>query len=74
VEEESRKRAGNTRRRHELPNNGGRGIDRRLTRVGVRELRPAGGVANAGRGRGSRRGPNVAVTGDVALPDDISLP
>lgn len=71
MEEESRKRARNTRRRHEPPNNGKRGIDRRLSGIGVREK--YGAVARGGDEE-SKRGPNVAVTGDVALPDDISLP
>lgn len=73
MEEESRKRAGNTRRRHELPNNGKRGIDRRLTGIGVREVLHDAALYEVRREE-SKRGPNVAVTGDVALPDDISPP
>lgn len=68
MEEESRKRAGNTRRRHE-------------PRWKKRGRYPADGGRSArgtARGRGAMRygnkcGPNVVVTGDVALPDDISL-
>lgn len=40
----------------------------------MRGKRRRGGGGNAGRGkrRWNKRGPSVVVTGDVALPDDIS--
>lgn len=51
------------------PGNGKREVDARLTVVGAREKQRGG--AEQG-GIGNKRGPNVVVTGDVALPDDIS--
>lgn len=68
MEEESRKRAGNTRRRHEprqwkkrggCPADGGRSARETARGRGAKRY-------------GNKRGPNVVVTGDVALPDDIS--
>lgn len=69
MEEESRKRAGNTRRRHEPRLWKKRG---RCSADGGWSARET--VRERGAMRyGNKRGPNVVVTGDVALPDDISL-
>lgn len=71
MEEESRKRAGNTRRRHEPRQWKKRG---RYPASGSRNARETARVRGARRYEvGNKRGPNVVVTGDVALPDDISL-
>lgn len=52
------------------PGNGKREVDTQLTVVGAREEQRG---ARGARRYGNKRGPNVVVTGDVALPDDISL-
>lgn len=71
--QEWKKNRGNERGiRGEDTNPGGakREVDARLTAVGERE-RNSGNTR--GKESGNKRGPNVVVTGDVALPDDISL-
>lgn len=72
MEEESRKRAGNTRRRHEPRPTMEKErwmVGRWLEREREKWRRDARRREREG---GTKRGPNVVVTGDVALPDDIS--
>lgn len=52
------------------PDNGKRWVDGQPTGVGAREERR--GMERGAERQRNKRGPNV-VTGDVALPDDISL-
>jgi len=50
------------------PLNRKREVDAHLTVIGAREKQRGRGAKRYG----NKRGPNVVVTGDVALPDDIS--